>query len=107
YTRTIGQAAAEFLINGGSHATVTIQQGRVVPIPFDTMMDPETGRTEVRLVDVDSNQYKSAYKLMVRLKDENADDDLLISRMAAQTNLTPDQLMARYGYLMHAAERPF
>lgn len=107
YTRSIGQAAAEFLISGGSHATVTIQQGRVVPIPFEDMMDPETGRTEVRIVDVDSNSYKSAYRLMVRLKEENADDDVLISKMASLTNLTPDELMARYGYLMSAGERPF
>jgi 6-phosphofructokinase 1 len=107
YTRSIGQAAAQFLIEGGSNATVTIQEGRVVPIPFEDMMDPETGRTEVRTVDVDSTQYQAAYKLMVRLKEENADDDLLISRMAAQTNLSPDELMARFGYLMDAAERPF
>lgn len=107
YTRSIGQAAVEFLIGGGSHATITIQHGQVIPIPFEDSMDPNTGRTEVRLVDVDSAQYHSAYKLMVRLKEENADDDLLISRMAAQTNLTPGQLMARYGYLMGAAERPF
>lgn len=107
YTRSLGQAAAEFLIQGGSHATVTIQQGRIVPIPFEDLMDPETGRTEVRIVDVDSAQYHSAYKLMVRLKDENADDDVLISKMAAQTNLTPEQIMQRYGYLMGAGERPF
>jgi len=107
YTRSIGQAAAEFLIKGGSHATITIQHGKVVPIPFEEMMDPETGRTEVRMVDVDSAQYHAAYKLMVRLKPENADDDILISRMAAQTNLSPDALMQRYGYLMGAAPRPF
>jgi ATP-dependent phosphofructokinase / diphosphate-dependent phosphofructokinase len=107
YTRAIGQAATEFLMGGGSHATITIQQGKVVPIPFDEMMDPQTGRTEVRMVDVDSAQYHSATKLMVRLKEENADDDLLISRMAGLTNLTPEQLVARYGYLMGAGERPF
>lgn len=107
YTRSIGQAAADFLIGGGSHATVTIQQGRVVPIPFAEMMDPDTGRTEVRKVDIDSNSYKSAYKLMVRLKEENADDDVLISKMASLTTLTPDELLDRYGYLMGAGERPF
>ena len=65
YTRAIGQAAAEFLINGGSHATITIQYGRVVPIAFDDMMDADTGRTEVRFVDMVSAQYHSAYNLMV------------------------------------------
>jgi ATP-dependent phosphofructokinase / diphosphate-dependent phosphofructokinase len=107
YTRAIGQAATEFLMGGGSHATITIQSGKVVPIPFDSMMDPQTGRTEVRMVDVDSAQYHSATKLMVKLGPDNADDDLLISRMAGLTNLTPEQFMARFGYLMEVGERPF
>ncbi len=107
YTRSIGQAAAAFLIDGGSHATVTIQQGKVVPIPFEEMMDPETGRTEVRIVNVDSAAYDAAYKLMVRLKEEHGDDDMLHSRMASLVNMTPDELVKRYGYLMGAAERPF
>ncbi len=107
YTRSLGQAAADFLLNGGTNATITIQKNHVVPIPFDEMMDPITGKTEVRIVNVDSFTFRSAYKFMIRLREEHADDDMLIARMSSFTNIDADQFMVRYGYLMGAAPRPF
>jgi 6-phosphofructokinase 1 len=107
YTRSLGEAAVEFLRKGGSHATITIQQNQVVPLPFDEMMDPETGRTEVRTVNIDSFVYRSAYKFMIRLKPQDAKDELLLARMAGQTNLTLEEFKARYGYLIDLADRPF
>lgn len=107
YTRSLGEAAVEYLLTGGSNATITIQQNQVVPIPFDKMMDPETGRTEVRHVNVDAFTYKSAYKFMIRLKEEHAEDNMLLARMAAQTNLSTEEFKARFGYLIKIAERPF
>ncbi|MBN1873857.1 MAG: 6-phosphofructokinase [Anaerolineae bacterium] len=107
YTRTLGESAVEFLLNGGSHATITVQQGEIVPISFDTMMDPETGRTEVRIVDIDGGTYKSAYKFMVRLKPPDAEDPILLADMVNRTNLTLDQFKERYGYLIEIAPCPF
>ena len=97
----------DFLLNGGSNATITIQKNHVVPIPFNQMMDPVTGRTEVRIVNVDSFVFQSAYKFMIRLRAEHFDDDMLIARMCSFTNLKADQFMTRYGYLMGVAPRPF
>lgn len=107
YTRSLGEAAADFLLAGGNNATITLQQNQVVPIPSETMMDPATGRTEVRMVNIDSFTYQSAYKFMLRLKPQHAQDDLFWARMAMQTNLTPDEFKARYGYLVGIAPRPF
>ena len=107
YTRSLGQAAVDFLLKGGTNATITIQKNQVAPIPFTSMMDPETGRTEVRTVNVDSFTFNSAYKFMIRLREEHADDDMLLARMASFTNLKADQFMARYGYIMGAAPKPF
>ena len=107
YTRSLGEAAVDFLLSGGSDATITLQQNQVVPIPTETMMDPATGRTEVRMVNVDSFTYRSAYKFMLRLKPQHAQDDLHWARLAMQTNLTPDAFKARYGYLVGIAPRPF
>jgi 6-phosphofructokinase 1 len=107
YTRSLGEAAIDFLLEGGSNATISIQQNQVVPIPFDQMMDPETGRTEVRRVNVDSFTYRSAFKFMIRLKPEDADDPMLLARMAAHTNLSLDEFKARFGYLVGIAPRPF
>jgi 6-phosphofructokinase 1 len=113
YTRSLGEATVEYLLNGGSNATITIQQNQVVPIPFAQMMDPATGRTEVRLVNVNSFTYRSAYKFMIRLKPppkgdlrQHAQDDLLWARMAAQTKLSLDVFKARYGYLVGLTPQP-
>ena len=107
YTRSLGEAAVTFLLEGGSNATITLQQNQIVPIPAATMMDPVTGRTEVRLVNIDSFTYRSAYKFMIRLKPQHARDELLWARMAMQTNLSPNEFKARYGYLTGIAPRPF
>ena len=107
YTRSLGEAAVAFLLDGGTNATITIRGTRVVPIPFAEMMDPETGRTKVRLVNVDSFIYHSAYKLMIRLKPRDAKNEELLAQMAAQTNLSLDEFKARFGYLIGIAPRPF
>jgi 6-phosphofructokinase 1 len=107
YTRSLGEAAAAFLLDSGTNATVTIQGTRVVPIPFTEMMDPETGRTEVRKVNLDSFIYRSAYKLMIRLRPEDAEDEDLIRAMADHTKLSLDEFKARFGYLLGLEPRPF
>jgi len=107
YTRSLGEAAVAFLVKGGTNATISIQQNQMVPIPFDQMMDPETGRTEVRQVDVDSFTYRSAYKFMIRLKPKHAGNEMLLARMAAQTNISLNEFKARFGYLVGITPRPF
>ena len=107
YTRSLGEAAVDFLLKGGSNATITLQQNQVVPIPSETMMDPATGRTEVRMVNIDSFTYRSAYKFMIRLKPQHAQDELFWAKLAMQTNLSTEAFKARYGYLVGIAPRPF
>jgi 6-phosphofructokinase 1 len=71
YCRSLGYWATRFLLDGGSNAMVTIQAGRLVPIPFGLMMDPKTGKIRVRYVDVESEMYQTLAAYMIRLK---ADD---------------------------------
>ncbi|MDQ1300289.1 MAG: ATP-dependent phosphofructokinase / diphosphate-dependent phosphofructokinase, partial [Chloroflexota bacterium] len=66
YTLSLGQGAVEHLLAGGSGATITIQNNQVQPVPYDEYVDPKTGRTRVRMVNVDSFSYQSASKLMIR-----------------------------------------
>jgi 6-phosphofructokinase 1 len=107
YTRSVGEAAVAFLLDGGTNATVTVQGTRVVPIPFTEMLDPETGVTEVRKVNVDSFVYRAAFKLMIRMKPEDAEDEELLKRMAEHTTLSLDEFKSRFGYLLGLEPRPF
>ena len=60
YTRDLGYCAARYLLAGGNAVMVSIQGGEFVPIPFDRVIDPETGRAHVRLVDISSTRYRIA-----------------------------------------------
>jgi 6-phosphofructokinase len=105
YTRTLGEAAIDYLLGGGTNAIITLQHNQVVPIPYDQMIDPDTGRTGVRMVDTSSYRYLSSYKSMVRLKPEHAGDAALFERLAALTNLTSTEFTERFGYLTSLAPR--
>jgi ATP-dependent phosphofructokinase / diphosphate-dependent phosphofructokinase len=107
YTRSLGEAAVDHLLAGGSDATISLQRNQAVPIPSEEMMDPATGRTEVRMVNTASFTYCSAYKFMIRLKPEHANNNVLLAKMALQTHLSLDEFKARYGYLIGIAPRPF
>ena len=71
------------------------------------LTDPETGRTEVRVVNIDSFTYRSARRFMVRLEGGDFQDQQWVEKLASCTNLTPDQFVQRFGYLGDVAPRPF
>ena len=56
YTRTLGFGAVEFLASGSGNALISLQAGRLVPIPFEDLRDPATGKVRVRRVDVDGRR---------------------------------------------------
>jgi 6-phosphofructokinase len=106
YTRDLGYCAAEYVIDGGTNALVSIQQGRFVPIPFERIMSPETGRMRVRMVDIDSDRYRIAYAYMLRLRRSDFDDPRELARLAAVANTTPDRLRDEFGHLVEADAGP-
>jgi 6-phosphofructokinase 1 len=71
YTRDLGYGAVRFLLNGGSGAMITLDEGRLRPVSFVEMADPETGKTKVRLVDIRSEAYEVGRKYMIRLERED------------------------------------
>jgi len=100
YCRSLGYWATRFLLEGGSNAMVTIQAGRLVPIPFGLMIDPRTGKIRVRYVDTDSEMYQTLYAYMIRLKPEDLDDPQQVSALAKAGNLGEEEFVARFGPLV-------
>jgi ATP-dependent phosphofructokinase / diphosphate-dependent phosphofructokinase len=99
YCRDLGYSAVRFLLNGGSEAMVTIQGGRFVPIPFDDLVEPETGKTKVRLVDVASEGFRVARAYMIRLEAEDFAHSAWVDRLADAAHLTPGEFRRRFEYL--------
>jgi 6-phosphofructokinase 1 len=100
YTRNLGGAAVGFLLGGGSDSVITMQNGRVVPIPYSKIIDQVSGKTEVRMVNLHGFLYQSAYKFMTCLKPEHASIPDLKKKLASLTNLNEADFSDRYGYLM-------
>jgi 6-phosphofructokinase len=100
YTRDLGYCAAEFLLNGGNAAMVSIQNGRFVPIAFKDILDPATGRTRVRMVDVESESFKIARRYMIRLSPEDLADPNELARLAEITGLSSEAFQKRFRYLV-------
>jgi 6-phosphofructokinase len=100
YTRDLGYSAAGYLSSGGGSAMISLQGGHFVPIPFDKMIDAETGRTRVRSVDVKSTRYAIARRYMLRLAREDFEDRHDLARLASIAHLSTEDFQARFGYLV-------
>ena len=105
YTRDLGYCAAKYLLSGGSGAMVTMQAGQFVPVPFDTMLDPETGKTRVRLVDVDSTRYSIARRYMIRLRRDDFENPEAVAAFAGIAGISTDEFKQEFESIV-ADERP-
>jgi 6-phosphofructokinase 1 len=100
YTRDLGYCAAEYLLEGGDGAMVTLVNGRFRPVPFADMLDPSTGRTRVRLVEVDSEHFRIAHRYMVRLRRDDFEDPMILAQLAATAHLSLDEFRAQFAYVV-------
>jgi len=71
----------------------------MVPLPFGSFTDPETGRVRIRLVNVGSSSYRVAREYMIRLAPGDLADPDKLGPMAEACGLTPEAFRSRHGYL--------
>jgi 6-phosphofructokinase 1 len=102
YGRSLGYWATRFLLDGGRQAMVTIQAGRLVPIPFEALFDSTTGRIRVRHVDVGSETYRTLYAYMTRLKPEDVGDPENVGLLAEAGGLSETDFVTRFAPLVGA-----
>ncbi|MBI5198765.1 MAG: 6-phosphofructokinase [Nitrospirae bacterium] len=99
YTRNLGYGGVRFLLEGGSGVMIAFNEGNLTPIPFKEMLDPVTGRTKVRLVDIKSESYKVGRNYMIRLEKEDFSDNA-VKVLAHAGKLKPEEFRKRFGYLV-------
>ena len=100
YTRDLGFCAAQYLIDGGNAAMVSMQIGHFVPLLFRDTLDPETQRAQVRRVDIASEYYKIARAYMLRLDKDDFDDSHELATFAATANISLDDFRDQFEYLL-------
>jgi len=105
YTRDLGYCAAKYLLAGGNAAMISIQGGHFVPVPFAQLIDPETGRTRVRLVNIASTRYAIARRYMIRLRRDDFEDPHELAKLAATAHTSTEEYRRQFEYLI-ASEPP-
>jgi ATP-dependent phosphofructokinase / diphosphate-dependent phosphofructokinase len=100
YTRDLGYCAAKFLLAGGNAAMISMQGGHFVPIPFASLMDRETGRARLRLVDTRSTRYAIARRYMIRLRRDDFDDPHELAKFAATAGVSLEEFRRQFEYLV-------
>lgn len=97
YTRDLGYSAAKFIHEEGDAAIVTMQSDQFVPMYFKDILDPETGRTKVRKVDILSKSYKIARDFMLRICPEDLDNPFVLDGFADVTGISQAEFIKQFG----------
>ncbi len=100
YTRDLGYCAAQFILEGGNAAMVSIQRGHFVPLYFKDSVNPETGRMRVRMVDIRSEYYRIARSYMIRLSEDDFEDPHELAKFAATCGISMEDFRKQFYYLI-------
>ena len=95
YTRYLGYSAVKFLTGGGTGAMIMLKDGVCHPIKFADLLDPKTGKTRIRTVDIDSDDYHMARRYMIRLEKEDMEGEAL-KKLASTAKMSPEDFKKRF-----------
>ena len=103
YTRDLGYGAVKFILSpeaGKYGAIVSFIDGKLNPLEFEKMLNPKTGRFNVRKVNVAGESYECALAYMIRLEKSDFEDAPQLAKLSAVVSMTPDKFRERFGYLV-------
>ena len=96
YTRDLGAGAVATLLAGTSNVMITRQNQEIVALPFNEILDPATGKTRVRMLDVHTGSFSAAMASQTRLCPEDLEDANSGRMIAAASNLGLNALKKRF-----------
>jgi ATP-dependent phosphofructokinase / diphosphate-dependent phosphofructokinase len=106
YTRDLGYCAVKYLLAGGNAAMISMQGGHFVPIPFATLLDSDTGRARIRLVDIQSTRYAIARRYMIRLRRDDFEHPHALAKFAATVGISIEEFRKQFEYLVRYEPPP-
>ena len=99
YTRNLGFGAVKFLEEGNSAAMISIQGDRFVPLTFEELQDPNTGKTRVREVDTNSLSFQIAKEYMIRLEKSDLESPEMLKKLASVAHCSPEEFKKQFGHV--------
>jgi 6-phosphofructokinase 1 len=95
YTRYLGYSAVTFLAKGGTGAMIMLKDGNCQPIKFSDLLDPRTGKTRIRTVDITADDYQMARRYMIRIEKQDLEGEAL-KKLAATAKMPPEDFKKRF-----------
>jgi hypothetical protein len=86
----------KFLTSGGTGAMIMLKDGKSLPIKFSDLLDPKTGKTRIRTVEINSDDYLMARRYMIRLEKEDLEGEAL-NKLATTAKMSAEDFKKRYG----------
>jgi 6-phosphofructokinase len=113
YVRTLGYGAVEFFLNQRpdsqrlTGALICLADGKIEFLDFADLLDPITGKSRVRVVDITKPSYKIAREYMIRLEREDLEDKDKLRVLAEASSspskiCKPDEFRVRFQHLLDA-----
>jgi ATP-dependent phosphofructokinase / diphosphate-dependent phosphofructokinase len=102
YVRNLGWGAVSYLLGDqyDGSALVCLEDGRISPLHFETLIDPQTNHARVRMVDVSRESYRIAREYMIRLIPDDLNDPQQVANLAKAAKMTPDEFRRKFAQLV-------
>jgi 6-phosphofructokinase len=106
YVQQLGWGAVRYLLRIGEEswtqagAMITIEAGELVPKPFSDLLNSDTGKTRIRQVNINSDQYRCARSYMIRLERNDFEKEEQLKRLSAAARLSLEEFRKKYAYLV-------
>ncbi len=108
YTRELGYHAVNYLLSNDpkhqENAIMCVFAGKLEPLYFKDMIDPKTGKTSVRRVDIHgkggNDSYKVARSYMNRLERCHLENLDMLNALAKLAKISPEDFKKKYEYLV-------
>ena len=93
-----GAAIADLQVGDGIDAAA--------PFMFTALVDAQTGRAKIRLVDTRSARYAIARRYMIRLRQDDFDNPADLAKFAATAGITVEEFKKQFAYLVETEPPP-
>jgi len=75
---------------------VALVNGNLEAVEFKDIIQPDTNRTAVRLVDISSDEYTVGRAYQIRLEKADLENPLMLSKLAGAARMAPEEFKTRY-----------
>ena len=99
YCRALGYHSIRLFTDPNCKHTGVIAalvNGNLATVDFADIIDPETNRTRIRLVNVNSDEYTVGRAYQIRLERSDLEDPVMLAKLAAAAHMPPAEFRTRY-----------